>query len=402
MKSKVVLFFIILASLTLAQSPPYVILISFDGFRWDYSERGIAPNLEKMKREGVHALSLRPSFPSKTFPNHYSIVTGMYPENHGLISNSFTDPFTKEKYKISDKKVVGESKWYLGEAFWEIAKRNGIICASYFWPGSEIMLDYRRPKYYEKYEHKRPYKQRIDGVINWLKLPEEERPHFITLYFDDTDTYGHRYGPNSPEINQSIQRLDSLIGYLYKGLNTIGMMDSTNVILVSDHGMTDISLDKVVNIEEMLIDFEYEIGGDKPFMMIEPSKSDFQNVYKTLKENENYYKVYLKEDLPDNFHYSKHPFIYSIILIADIGWSLVNNAWLKDMNNSYSKGNHGYDNNQRDMHGVFIARGPNIKSNYKTGTIWNVDIYPMLSKIFNIESRSNIDGKLERIEFILK
>ncbi len=402
MKSTILAVLFFCVSFLGAQNQPYVILISFDGFRWDYSEQGITPNIDKMKKEGVHAFSLRPSFPSKTFPNHYSIVTGMYPENHGLISNNFINPFTRERYKISDKQAVKESKWYLGEAFWELAKRNGINTASYFWPGSEIELDHRRPDLYEKYEHERPYKMRIDGVINWLKLPQNERPHFITLYFDHTDTFGHRYGPNSSEVNQSIQLLDSLVGYLYKGLNIIGMADSTNVILVSDHGMTEINMDRVVNIEEMLVGFDYEIGGDKPFMMIEPSKSDFQNVYKTLKENENHYKVYLKEDLPDNYHYSKHPFIYSIILIADIEWSLVNNSWLNRMNNSHSKGNHGYDNNQVDMHGVFIAKGPNIKIDYKTGTVWNVDIYPLLCRIFNIEPRANIDGELERIEFILK
>jgi len=402
MKRRIIFIFIFCSTLLIAQSQPYVILVSFDGFRWDYSERRITPNLDKMKDDGVHALSLRPSFPSKTFPNHYSIVTGMYPENHGLISNTFINPFTEEKYTISDTAAVRDSKWYLGEAFWEIAERNGINTASYFWPGSEIEIDNRRPDFFEKYEHLRPYKERIDGVIEWLKLPQKERPHFITLYFHDTDSYGHKYGPNSQEINQSIQRLDSLISYLYEGLNKIGFKDSINVILVSDHGMTEISPDKVINIEEMLLGNNYDIGGEKSFMMIEPSKADFQNVFKILKEKENHYKVFLKEELPDNFHYSKHPFIYSIILIADIGWSLVNNSQLKGMTNSYSNGNHGYGNNHRDMHGVFIAKGPNLKSGYKSGTVWNIDIYPLLCKLFNIEPSSNIDGKLERIEFILK
>ncbi len=357
--------------------------------------------LDKMKKEGVHALSLRPSFPTKTFPNHYSIVTGMYPENHGIIFNSFINPITKEKYRLGDSLAVRNSEWYLGEAFWQTAERNGIKTASFFWPGSEVTLDYRRPTYYEKYEHNKPYRERIDGVINWLELPQEERPHFITLYFHDTDSYGHKYGPNSPEINQSIQRLDTLINYLNNKLLEIGMKDSTNIIIVSDHGMTEISEERTINIEEMLNNYNVRIDGSKPLMMIEPEKESFQEVYNLLKDNEFHYKTYLKEEMPQHYHFSQHPFISPILLVADVGWSLVNNFWLKGMQNNYSKGNHGYDNNHTDMHGVFIAQGPSFKENYKTGTILNVDINPLLCKIFGISPRTNIDGKLERIEFIL-
>lgn len=402
MKIKKILFYLLFTQLLFAQSTPYVILISFDGFRWDYSERGITPNLDKMKHEGVHALSMRPAFPSKTFPNHYSIVTGMYPENHGIILNSFVNPVTNERYRLSDSSAVRNGKWYLGEAFWETADRNGIKTASYFWPGSEVNLEYRHPDYFEHYEHNRPYRTRVDGVLDWLQLPEKDRPHFITLYFHDTDTYGHNYGPDSPEINQSIQRLDSLIGYLYHGLQTIGMEDSTNVIIVSDHGMTEISVERTINIEEMLCGYDYQLGGAKPVMMIEPDKNDFNDIYELLKRNENHYKVYLKSEMPRHFHFSNNPFIYSIVLVADLGWSLVNERWLNGMKNSYSKGNHGYDNNTTDMHGVFIAAGPNFNNNYETGTIWNIDVYPLLCKIFQITPRSNIDGKLNRIEFILK
>jgi ectonucleotide pyrophosphatase/phosphodiesterase family protein 5 len=401
MKSKLLLLLFILVNFFYAQSQPYVILVSFDGFRWDYSERGITPNLDKMKKEGVHALSLRPSFPTKTFPNHYSIVTGMYPENHGIIFNSFINPITKEKYRLGDSLAVRNSEWYLGEAFWQTAERNGIKTASFFWPGSEVTLDYRRPTYYEKYEHNKPYLERIDGVINWLELPQEDCPHFITLYFHDTDSYGHKYGPNSPEINQSIQRLDTLINYLNNKLLEIGMKDSTNIIIVSDHGMTEISEERTINIEEMLNNYNVRIDGSKPLMMIEPEKESFQEVYNLLKDNEFHYKTYLKEEMPHHYHFSQHPFISPILLVADVGWSLVNNFWLKGMQNNYSKGNHGYDNNHTDMHGVFIAKGPSFKENYKIGTILNVDINPLLCKIFGISPRTNIDGKLERIEFIL-
>lgn len=401
MRNKILVCFIVLVNILFAQSKPYVILVSFDAFRWDYSERGITPNLDLMKNEGVHALSLRPSFPSKTFPNHISIITGMYPENHGIIANSFYNPFTNEKYRIGNSKEVKESKWYLGEAFWETAERNNIKTANYFWPGSEIELADRQSSIFEPYYHNKPYRERIDGVLEWLQLPEAERPHFITLYFHDTDTYGHKYGPNSYEINSSIQRLDSLVGYLNDGLRKLEMSDSVNVVFVSDHGMTEISTERAINIEEMLSEFKYEIGGTKTFMMLEPSSSDFDGVLKILKANENHYKVYLKNDVPEYFHFSHHPFIYSIVLVADMGWSLVTDNWLEGMEREYSKGNHGFDNHHTDMHGFFIANGPAFKKAYKCGTLWNVDIYPLLCKIFKIQPRSNIDGKLERIDFIL-
>jgi len=402
MKLKILILYVFALSITFAQKTQYVILISFDGFRWDYSERGVTPNMDNIKKEGVHAFSLKPVFPTKTYPNHYSIITGMYPENHGIISNSFLNPYTNESYNLGNREAVRDSKWYLGEAFWETAERNGIICASYFWPGSEVDLEERRPKYYKIYDHHNSYKNRIDGAINWLKLPYSERPHFISLYFHDTDFYGHDYGPNSVEIDQSISRLDSLVGYLNNGLNEINLKDSVNIILLSDHGMTEISTERTINIDEILTGYDYEIGGAKPFMMIEPSKNNFYEVYDRLKENENHFKVYLREELPHRFHFSKHPFISSIILIADLGWSLVSNDWLNQMKKYSSKGNHGYDNCHIDMHGIFIAKGPVFKQSYKTSTIRNIDVYPLLCKIFGIHPRSNVDGKLEFIEHVLK
>jgi predicted AlkP superfamily pyrophosphatase or phosphodiesterase len=326
----------------------------------------------------------------------------MYPENHGIIFNSFTDPNTGKRYRIGNSKEVKNSEWYLGEAFWETAERNGITTASYYWPGSEVELEFRRPSYFEKYDHNKPYVERIEGIIEWLKLPISERPKFIMSYFHDTDTYGHNFGPNSVEINNSISRLDSLIGILNFRLAEIGLLDSTNIIVVSDHGMTEISVDRTINIEKMLKDYNVKIDGSKPVMMIEPSDDCFEEVFRLLKMNENHYKVYLKENLPEYFHFNKHPFIYPIIIVAEIGWSLVTEKWLQSMNNDYSKGNHGYDNNHTDMHGIFIASGPNFKSGFTCGTISNVNINPLLSKIFGIEPRANIDGSLEQIEFILK
>jgi predicted AlkP superfamily pyrophosphatase or phosphodiesterase len=391
-------FFFITVSVFAQTQKPYVILISFDGFRWDYLDRGLSPNLEFIRQNGVSALSLRPSFPSKTFPNHQSIITGMYIENHGIIANTFRDEFSNEFYRMGDTSAVRNSRWYLGEAFWETAERNGITTASYFWPGSEMNLSYRRPTYYENYEHNRPYEKRVEGVVNWLKLPIEKRPRFITLYFDDTDTQGHRYGTDSPEVNEAIKRVDGMLGLLFSKLDEIKMRDSVNIIVVSDHGMTDISDKRVVNIENLLKGYNCKFFDSGPLMTVDAPKEKFEVVYQLLKKSENHFKVYKKSEMPEYFHYKNHPFIGEILIVADMGWSLISNR-----RSEYdSKGNHGYDNNHLDMHGIFLAIGPNFKNGYRTGTVWNIDIYPLLCRIFNISPRSNIDGKAERIEFILK
>jgi predicted AlkP superfamily pyrophosphatase or phosphodiesterase len=396
----VILAFFVILSTIYGSGKPYVLLVSYDGFRWDYLNRGITPNLENVKQNGVSALSLRPAFPSKTFPNHQSIITGMYIENHGIISNYFKDNFSGESYGMKDTASIRNARWYLGEAFWETAERNGIISASYFWPGSEMHLDYRRPTYYNFYEHTLPYDKKVAGVMEWLQLPQDKRPHFITLYFHETDTYGHEFGTNSGETNDAIKSLDKITGYILDELDKIKMKDSVNVIFLSDHGMADISGERIVNIEKMIENYNCTFNDDGPFMQINPPEDKRLEVYNILKKNENHYKVYLKEEMPSYYHYNKNPFIYSILVIADMGWSLVGNK--KSDWYSKGKGNHGYDNNHTDMHGIFLATGPSFKSGYKTGTLWNIDIYPLLCKIFDIYPRSNIDGKLERIEFILK
>ncbi|NJD22407.1 MAG: alkaline phosphatase family protein [Melioribacter sp.] len=397
---KMILFLLLYLSISItvfAGSKPYVILISFDGFRWDYLNREITPNLKKIKENGVSALSLRPAFPSKTFPNHQSIITGMYPAHHGIIANTFGDPFNKTIYRMGDTNAVRNSRWYLGEAFWETAERQGIKTASYFWPGSEILISYRHPTYFEEYDHERPYEKRVDGVIDWLKLPAEKRPHFITVYFHETDTQGHKFGPSAPETNLAIKTLDNIAGLLFQKLDEIKMRDSVNVIFVSDHGMTEISQQQTINIEKIANSSDCKFFDGGPIMFVEPNKEKVNDVYTILKKNENHYKVYLRNEVPEYFHFNDHPFISQIVVVADLGWTVLSNKKF----DFEEKGNHGYDNNQLDMHGIFLAVGPNFKKNYHTGTLWNIDIYPLLCKIFEIFPRTNIDGKLDRIGFIL-
>lgn len=384
-----------------SQKTPYTILISFDGFRWDYTSRGITPNFDYIEQHGVKALSLKPSFPSITFPNHLSIVTGMYPENHGIIANTIYDPATGKIYSLRDTGEVRNAYWYKGEMIWETARRQGVITASYFWPGSEVNLEYRRPTFYEKYEHERDYVERINGVVNWLKLPYSDRPKFITLYYDLADSEGHRFGPNSTQVNAAISKLDSLIGILFKKLDEINLRDSVNVIIVSDHGMTEISQERYMNIEELAScnSCKYFNRGAVMNIFIQ-DKNEVGNVYTKLKQNENHFRVYKREEIPSQYHFNNTHLIGDLFVLADPGWS-VGTSKDKDKMSDYNGGNHGFDNSFLDMHGIFYAIGPSFKKNYKTGTIENVNIYPLLCKILNIIPKKNIDGKLENISFIL-
>jgi len=384
------------------EDKPYVILISFDGFRWDYPNRGITPNLKKMEDNGVSALSLQPVFPSKTFPNHYSIITGLYPVNHGIIHNDFYDVFSKERYKVGKKDAIQNAKWYQGEAFWETAERQGITTASYFWPGSELTLKYRRPTYVEYYDESRPYEKRIEGVIDWLKQPKQKHPHFITLYFEETDTYGHRNGPDSPEINKAIKRLDDMLGLLFTKLEEINYLQKTNIIVVSDHGMTSVDSKRTIYIDSYTSSFHCKIQGEGPLMMIDCPEEQLGAVFKNLKQNEHNFKVYLKNEVPDYFHFSNHQLISPILLIAEPGWLLKKAELKTSVFGTVTKGDHGYDNFHIDMHGIFFAMGPAFKKGYRTGTLRNIDIYPLLCKILGIFPRQNIDGKFERIGFILR
>ncbi len=381
---------------------PYTILVSFDGFRYDYMDRGITPNLWSVADNGVKAASLRPVYPSKTFPNHFSIITGMYPENHGIINNTMYDPYTGDTYKISDSVQVRNARWYKGEAFWETAQRNGITAASFFWPGSEVELEYRRPKYYMKYDHKYPYTKRVDGIINWLSLPYDQRPRFLTVYFDGTDTYGHNYGPDSDSTNFAISQLDGIAGYLISELKRINMLDSTNLIFVSDHGMTQMDKSKYIEVDPILKGEKYDIWGSGTYVLVRPSRGSEESIYQKLKAGEDHYRVYRKNEVPDFYHFSSNPFIPEIVVVTDPGWDAGPSSGRKGFEKWDAHGNHGYAKDEINMHGYFVAMGPSFKKNFRTGTLWNIDIYPLLCEIFDIPVRGGIDGKGERIKFVLK
>ena len=377
-----------------SQKSPYVILISVDGLRHDYIKKYNPPTLSKIKENGLAAESLIPIFPSKTFPNHYSIVTGMYAENHGLISNSFYDPNLKKTYSLGNREAVENGVWYDGEPIWITAKKNNMVSASYFWVGSEANIKGMHPDYYLKYDHKIPGETRVDKVIEWLELPADERPHFITLYFSEVDSAGHDFGPNSKEVKTALFNVDDYINRLSTKIKKFDF--PINIIIVSDQGMTEISnKHKVILPSEIENNPKINIVGKGALSLIYiKDNSLIQSTYENLK-NINGIDVYLKKDIPANYHFKNNSRIPEIIISPKMPY------YIAAEKKNIQGGTHGYDPINKDMHGIFMAIGPNIKSQ-SIKSFENIHIYPFITKLLGINYDHQIDGDPSVLNNFLK
>ncbi len=400
--------FAILLSLLTACSPAskftsipenYVVVLSMDGFRWDYPIRYHTPNLDKMARTGVKAASLQPSYPTKTFPNHYSIATGLYPDHHGIVQNSFYDPKLDRVFRMGDRSAVEDSIFWEGEAIWETAEMQGVKTASYFWVGSESNETYR-PGFRKAYESGFPYRQQIDTVMHWLGLPQSERPRLVMFYFDEPDATSHDFGPESKETQKVVEELDRLVGTIVSKLHKVGKSQGIdiNLIVLSDHGMGTIPEGNTVFLED-LIDLKRikRINGGNPVLILEPDPDYLEEAYQKLKTSANS-KAWKNNELPAHYQYGTHPRIPELIVESNQGYGL---EIRRKSGITYSRGTHGYDPHNRDMHGIFYASGPSFKSGYVQPTFENVAIYGLLAKILGLKPAAN-DGDFTTIQGVLK
>lgn len=371
------------------EDKPYVIMISADGFRYDYAEKYHAEHLLALANSGVKAASMTPSFPSVTFPNHYSMVTGLYPSHEGLVQNGFYDRDLKRFYSYKGK-TASESEWYGGTPLWVLAEQNKMLSASFYWVGSEAPIKDTYPTYYYKYNEKIPISTRIQTVINWLQLPAEKRPHLITFYFPQVDHEGHAHGPESKEVEQAVQLIDSSVYAMTQAVAKTGL--KVNFIFVSDHGMTAPDIDHPLTIPAALDTSKYIISGDG--ILVELYAKDpntIQKTYEDLKKEANGYDVYLRVNIPEHYHYSKsddwHNRIGDILLIPK--WPKVFNLYNRRMNIGW----HGYDpSTVKDMHATFYAWGPAFKTGTQIPSFPNIDIYPMVAQILGLQHTEKIDG----------
>lgn len=372
---------------------PYVVLLSFDGFRYDYQDMYSTPAFDRVAAAGVRADRMIPVFPTKTFPNHYSIATGMYAESHGLVGNTFWDPARNAMYSIGNREVVEDGTWYGGEPIWVTAERQGMISASYFFVGSEADVGGVRPTYWNRYDGSVPNETRVDAVLEWLAMPVEKRPHMITLYFSDTDDVGHRFGPESPEIGNTVAKVDGELGRLLDGIAQLPHADQVYVVLVSDHGMLIADADKADIVDPSIfpgVRF-IELGPYGSIFVDEGGAERAAQVRDSLHAMLPDHGVYLREDVPERFHYSSNPRIGDIVLVAAAEHTIVE----PDRVPSSSYYTHGWDNQIDEMGAVFLAMGPGISAGQRIEGFESVHVYPFIAHVLGLQANPEADGRLE-------
>jgi predicted AlkP superfamily pyrophosphatase or phosphodiesterase len=378
-----------------ARLDPTIMLISLDGFRWDYPEKADTPNLDRLARSGVRAEGLIPVFPTKTFPSHYSIVTGLYAESHGIVGNNMYDAGLDSKFSLSNREAVGDGRWWGGEPIWVTAAKQGKKSATLFWPGSEARIKGYRPTYWMKYDEEMPYRQRIRQVLEWLELPPEDRPTFISLYFARADTVGHRYGPESEQLKEAVGNLDRTLGHLLEGLDSRLLTSKVDLLIVSDHGMTPLSQDRVIFLDEYINLSQVQMVEWSPVAAIRPRGSATGSVYEALKNAHPHMKVYLKDEIPDRLHYRNNPRIAPIIAIADEGWTITDRSYFERRQGRLSAATHGFDNQLKSMQGIFIAHGPSFRKGITVPAFSCVQVYPLMTHILGLDPaphEADLDG----------
>ena len=374
------LFCIFILSLVFPSSDKYTLVVSFDGFRHDYINRVPTPNFDKFINGGVIASSLSPVFPSLTFPNHYSLATGYHADKHKILGNKFFSKTLNKDYSMRDSKAVQNGQFYGMEPIWVTAEKNNMLSATYFWIGSEAEINGYRPTIYKKYDGSVKFKSRVDSVISWFNLPFEQRPKLTMLYFSEPDYTGHEYGPNSNEVNKSVIEMDSIFGYLIDELSRTKVYKDLNIIVVSDHGMSDVSLDKVILLDTFIDLEKYKVISSFAVTHLW-NLNDDEDISKIF-DNENNVQIFKKGQFPKKYHFSNGD-SPDYLIVADLGWSLTTTQKL-NQSKSFPGGMHGYDSNYLEMHGIFFANGPSFKSGVRIDSFENINLYPIICKTLEI------------------
>jgi predicted AlkP superfamily pyrophosphatase or phosphodiesterase len=377
-----------------ADLQPTVILISFDGFRWDYPSKAPTPNLRRLMERGVQARNLVPSFPSKTFPNHYSIVTGLYPGHHGIVANNIFDPPTGRVFATAKREEVRDPMWWGGTPLWTLVERAGRKSAPLFWPGSEAPHAGLMPAYWQPYEENRPGNARIDQILGWLDLPAAQRPTFLSLYFEETDAAGHANGPDSSQVHDAIVRDDAYLGRLMDGLSRRGLVDRVNVVVVSDHGMAAVDDTRVIVADDYVSPNDVVIADINPTLAVFPKAGKENEVYRRLVNAHPHLKMFKREETPARWHYRDHPRVPPIFGVADEGWQVLRRETVNSIGAGKirgARGTHGYDPQLMSMRAIFIAAGPAFKRGATVAPFENVSIYNVLANILHVTPAPN-DG----------
>ncbi len=365
---------------------PVTILVSIDGFRPDYRDRGVTPNLNALADAGISA-SMRPSFPSITFPNHWTLVTGVRPDRSGIVGNRMEDP---AKPGVTFTMQTDDPFWWIeSEPLWVTAERAGIRTATMFWPGANVDWKGIRPTDWQQFNGVVTDRQRVDAIIDWLRRPAETRPTFLTLYFDEVDHAGHEFGPSDSRTTEAVATVDKAIGRLRDGLAALGQ--PANLVIVADHGMAGISPDRLIRLYGMVPAADMRVVTDGPYAGIEPAPGKDTSVAAAVMKPNPHMQCWPKAQIPARLTYGKNPRVPSIICLADVGWMILGSPPKPDRPFK-GGGAHGYDNNASDMRALFLASGPAIKPLGKIATFDNVDVAPLLRDLLGLPAGTGLDG----------
>lgn len=380
------------------EKPRYpVLLIGMDGFLPEYlsGDYGATPNFDRLIADGVRAESLRPVFPTKTFPNLYSIVTGLYPGNHGIISNTVYDPVRQETLRMFDDESQQQSHWWGGEPIWVTAEKAGLRASTFFWVGSEAEIQGIQPTDWEPYNSAVPHGDRVDQVVAWLS--DEDNPSaFATLYFSRTDSMGHSHGTRSAQVASAVQNMDAQLGRLIDGLEDAGIWPEINVLIASDHGMVNLDPQKVIFLDDIINMSDVFVVEFTPVAMLNPRQGRADEVFRRLNEDEAYrehYEVYRREDLPQEFHLD-HPRVPEILVVAEMPYTITTRSFFQS--NGVLTASHGYSPDYPEMHGFFVGFGPDFLEGVEAPILELVDLYSLMAHLLRLEPAAN-DGSLERI-----
>lgn len=377
-------------------SDNYTVIVSLDGFRWDYAEMFNTPFFDQITRQGVKAVMM-PSFPSKTFPNHYTLATGLYPDHHGIVANSFLDRSTGDTYSLGNAETRTNPKYYGGEPIWLTAKRQGVTTATVYWVGSDVAIKNDHATYWHDYL-KTPLLtsgQRKDEVIRLLSLPEEQRPHLVMCYFENPDHAGHSFGPTTRQTRKAIEGLDSLLQVMWTSIKQLPIGSKVNLIITGDHGMTWHDSARTVGIKKYLKDEWLErVEGNLPGLVYVKRPEYADSVVKAL-ANVDHVRAWKRTEIPAYLHYGTNARIGDVVVLPDVGW-LFTDRPVK------AGGSHGYDNTASDMLVGFRAIGPDFKSGYtKPEKFRNVDVYPLLAHLLGVVP-APCDGNLNEVQDMLR
>ena len=371
-----------------------VVLVSIDGFRWDYLDRYQPPHLTRLAAAGVRAEGLIPQFPSKTFPNHYTIVTGLRLASHGIISNNMRAPDIPGEFSLSNREVLADSRWWGGEPIWNTAEKQGKVAAAMFWPGSETVIGGRQATYWTPFDDAFPNAERVKKILEWLKMPDGKRPSFLTLYFSDVDNAGHEYGPDSDEVRGTVLEIDREIGELVAGVDAIGLSDRVHYVVVSDHGMAALSPDRVIVLDQYLDVTTVDVIDWAPVLGLTPKDGNVDRLYAALKDKHPNLRVYRNRDIPAEYGLAGHPRVPPVIGIADEGWNITSarevNRWGAG-ERTPPGGTHGYDARAKSMQGLFVASGPRLRGGVVVPPFENIHIYEFMCALLGLSPAKN-DG----------